>query len=90
VIEYGGVKIFLTHGHLYNVNTNTFSLVLRAQELNGSVALYGHTHIPQIDMLNGVLVLNPGSPTKSLSDVGKTVGLLTIENAKAKADILKI
>lgn len=89
-IEYGGVKIFFTHGHLYNVNTNTFSLVLRAQELGCSVALYGHTHIPQIDMLNDVLVLNPGSPAKPLSKVGKTVGLLTIENSKAKADILKI
>lgn len=90
VIEYGGVKIFLTHGHLYNVNSNILSLALRAKELNCSVALYGHTHIPQIDMHNEVLILNPGSPTKPLSKAGKTVGLLTIENSKAKADIFKI
>ncbi|HHT86402.1 MAG TPA: metallophosphoesterase [Clostridiales bacterium] len=90
VVEYGGVKFFLTHGHIYNVNFGIQKLVYRAQELNCQVALYGHTHIPQIAMVGDVLVLNPGSPTRPLSDSGKTVGLLTIENHKAKAEVFKL
>ena len=45
VVELGGVKAFLSHGHYYNVDWGTDSLVYAAQEAGCQIAMYGHTHI---------------------------------------------
>lgn len=48
VITLGGVRIFMTHGHAYAIALNSYRLMLRAQELDCAVALYGHTHVSGI------------------------------------------
>lgn len=37
-------KIFITHGHTYNVKLNANEIVKRKNELNADIVLYGHTH----------------------------------------------
>lgn len=54
-------KIVMTHGHLFNVNFTLSNLIYRAQELQGNMIFYGHTHILGAEMIEGCLVLNPGS-----------------------------
>ena len=44
VIESEGVRIFLCHGHRYDVYEGPQRLIWAAQERECSVALYGHTH----------------------------------------------
>lgn len=61
VIELEGKKFLLTHGHTYNVKTNTTKLVKRGHELNVDVALFGHTHLTDEFFHDNMLVLNPGS-----------------------------
>ena len=61
VVELGGVKAFLTHGHLYNVDWSTDSLVYAAQEAGCRIAMYGHTHIPENEMHGSFRAVNPGS-----------------------------
>ena len=63
-LEIDGVKIFATHGHLYGVKSGTARLAAKAKELGCAVALYGHTHSAREDMIDGVLVLNPGCMAK--------------------------
>ena len=29
-----------------------------------AAVVYGHTHVPQVDLVGGVWILNPGSPTE--------------------------
>ena len=50
----GEQSFYLTHGHLWNPEN------LPPLE-NGSIFLYGHTHIKKDEVVNGVRCLNPGS-----------------------------
>ena len=61
VIEAEGVSILCCHGHRYGVKGTLMKLALRARELGCEVALYGHTHCANVESMNGVLLVNPGS-----------------------------
>ena len=58
VIELGGKRAYLTHGHM---RCGPMSLVYKAQENHAQMALFGHTHMPFCETVQGVLLLNPGS-----------------------------
>ena len=61
-------EIMYTHGHIYNPE------VLPDMPL-GSVFLYGHTHIKQDEMIDGIHVFNPGSVSIP-KDGTHSIGLL--------------
>ncbi len=61
IVELNGVRVFLTHGHLYNVRWSIDSLVYAAQEAEAKVCLFGHTHEALNVELGRVQVLNPGT-----------------------------
>ena len=79
VICLDGVKIFACHGHTYGVNSGTVRLAYRAEELGCSVALYGHTHVPNTDADANLLILNPGSPAKPRGGAAHTFAMLTTD-----------
>ena len=60
VVEAGGHRIFLTHGHLFNVRCDTAMLAAAAREAGADIAVYGHTHVA-IEERGEVTILNPGS-----------------------------
>ena len=60
-IELAGVRIFLTHGHLFGVKSGTKALLSMAKDCGAQLALYGHTHIASLEEAGGVTLLNPGT-----------------------------
>ena len=44
--ELGGVRLFLTHGHLFGVKSGMSRLKLEADRVGANIALFGHTHRP--------------------------------------------
>ena len=60
VVEVAGHRIFLTHGHLFNVRFDTMMLAEAARTAGADIAVYGHTHIA-LEEHGDVTVLNPGS-----------------------------
>ena len=58
LIELGGVRISMTHGHRL---VSLMNLAYKAQECGAQVALFGHTHQALCETVQGVLLLNPGS-----------------------------
>lgn len=56
-----GKKIFITHGHLYDVKMTLTKLYFEAKSRNADIVCFGHTHIPLEDYSDGLYVLNPGS-----------------------------
>ena len=62
VIEVEGVKILLTHGHIYSVKRDLLPLALHAKELNCQAVFYGHTHQAEISEYDGVTLICSGSP----------------------------
>ncbi len=67
----GGHVCFATHGHVYS-ETRLPPLA------EGDVFLYGHTHVPRCETLNGVTFMNPGSV--SIPKGGSGRGYMTLDN----------
>lgn len=65
IVKVGGVNVFMTHGHTYNVKYGTDGLAGAARRAGCAIALYGHTHIPYIKYESGLYIVNPGSVTRS-------------------------
>lgn len=61
VVSFGRDRIFLTHGHRYGVKTGIEMLAAAAKQAGANIAVYGHTHIPQVEERYGVILLCPGS-----------------------------
>ena len=60
-IDIAGHKAFITHGHYYGVSMGPEGLGDEAKSRGCDIAMYGHTHRPFLDVIDGVTVLNPGS-----------------------------
>ena len=67
VCSVDGVRIFATHGHMYNVKyeARLDSLTLAARNAGASVALFGHTHMQHMSDYAGVTRINPGTIGRS-------------------------
>lgn len=74
-----GKKIFITHGHLYNVYGNLDGLAYRALEYDADICLFGHTHIPYIEKIGKVVVMNPGSLSIPRGNSKKSYGIIKID-----------
>lgn len=91
VIELAGQKFFITHGHRYGVKRGLQSLFYKTLEVGAQVAVFGHTHIPFCQNIDGIWLINPGSPThpRGLSNRG-TYAIISNENGVLNPEILMI
>lgn len=77
--EFGGKKIFMTHGHKYNVRYSTALLAKKGKEMGADICLYGHTHRKDLDEVMGITVINPGTASESYA-------VLEIENGEINVE----
>ena len=56
-----GIKILITHGHKFKVKVNTSLLLKYAKEQGVKLVCYGHTHKSSLEVIDGVMLLNPGA-----------------------------
>ena len=61
LFEIDDVKIFLTHGHLYEVKRSLSSIKEIGKKLNVSFIVFGHTHKPYIEKDGDITLFNPGA-----------------------------
>ena len=87
LIELGGVRILMLHGHTRGVKSDVMRAVWAARECGAQVLLFGHTHRPLVDNDGALLVLNPGAAGDPLHP---TCGILTIENGRADVRTLAL
>lgn len=80
LVEWAGLRIFVTHGHKYAVEHSLLQLKYKAQEVQADVVMFGHTHYPLCLKEDGMILINPGSlkrprgftiPTYVLLDVSE-------------------
>ena len=65
VLDLDGVRVLITHGHLFGVKRGYDRILYRAEELEADAVFFGHTHMP-IDYSTYVNekrihLFNPGS-----------------------------
>ena len=59
VVQWEGVRFLVTHGDLCTRE----ELSTEGRRLGVRVAVFGHLHIPMLEERNGVLLVNPSSPS---------------------------
>ena len=106
VVEFGGVRIGLVHGHpgfgaylrgklaakeWFDRPERIEQRLARCFAPPVSVIVYGHSHIPRVARYDGILMLNPGSLAPThFTDLGATLAFLTVVNGSAEAEIVSI
>ena len=89
VAEIGGIKIFITHGHTLGVKGGTSTLTSAARQADCKIALYGHTHIPDIKYEDGLYVVNPGSCSRSRNG-GNSYAVIDIRDNGILPTVIRI
>lgn len=79
VVELGGKKIFMTHGHEYAVKSGYRKIEAEAVSHNADICLFGHTHEPVQFNKGGIIFMNPGSISLPRSERSPSYGILDIE-----------
>lgn len=59
--HFGGKIAYITHGNHEFVKFTLDTLLEKARCCGASIALYGHTHVPDTKFEDGIILLNPGS-----------------------------
>ncbi len=60
LIPFGGLKIYMTHGHIHRVKSTLDYLTSTARAEGADIALYGHTHRANVEYTTPWLI-NPGA-----------------------------
>lgn len=89
VFECAGVKIGLAHGE-----GSPTGIIGRLQQIfkdqGVQVVVFGHSHEPCHEVLDGVLYFNPGSPTDTVRAPYLSYGVLEAKDGHVKARIIKL
>ncbi len=64
IIKIENKNILFTHGDKFSVKYGTVRLFEFAKNCGCQIALYGHTHIPDITYEDGIYLVNPGSAAR--------------------------
>jgi len=80
LIEVNGKKIFIVHGHKYNVKMNYNTIFYKAMELGVDIVTFGHSHKAMIEENRGITLMNPGSISLPYGLDKKTMGFIEINN----------
>ncbi|MBX5437847.1 MAG: metallophosphoesterase [Alicyclobacillaceae bacterium] len=81
IVDDFGPRLYVTHGHRLRVKESLEWLAGRAHQVGAGIAVYGHTHIPAVDWVQGVLCVNPGSLSSPRGHRERTVAVLEFANA---------
>ena len=83
VIRLGGLKIYMTHGHIHRVKSGLNYLYGAARAEGVDIALYGHTHRANVEYTTPWLI-NPGAAENDCC------ALLEIENGKPHVKLISL
>jgi len=65
LFEICGLKIYATHGHLFDSKTDHSGMIERGKSFGVDIVLFGHSHIQKVFEKDGMIVINPGSLSES-------------------------
>ncbi|MDP4182854.1 MAG: metallophosphoesterase [Bacillota bacterium] len=85
LIEVEGKKIFITHGHLYNVKNDYTKIIQKGVSLGADAVFFGHTHKTEELYYEGMMVLNPGSISIPSQSDRPTYCVIEIKDNKIKS-----
>jgi uncharacterized protein len=79
-----GLKILLIHGHRQRVKEGLGHLVSKAKDMQADLVVYGHSHVASSTLIDGVLLVNPGSLASPRGRRERTFALIDIDEMADK------
>ena len=86
-LEFGGVRVAMIHDSGPRRGRRAR---VRRRFPEARVAVFGHSHIPFLEDEDGLMLLNPGSPTDRRRQPRHTFALLRTEEGEVRAEILPL
>ncbi len=83
--EFGGAPVAMIHDSGPKKGRRNR---LRRRFPEARVVVFGHSHIPWLEDEDGLLLLNPGSPTDRRRQPDYTLALLGVEGGDVRAEIV--
>ena len=90
LLNVNGQNLYITHGHLQNIEYTYEPIASIARENNCKTVIYGHTHIPEDLDGKECRLINPGSISRPRGGMPATFAILTVEKTFIDAAFLKI
>ena len=81
-LELEGRRVFITHGHNYNVKYDYQRIIQRGKAIKADAVFFGHTHAAEEMFSDGMMVLNPGSIGLPIQPSKPTYCLVEIREGK--------
>lgn len=78
ILKLNGYTIGIVHGHGPRKTTERRAAESFSEE-KPDIVIFGHSHIPFLRYVNGMLLFNPGSPTDKRKCPMYSFGILTLE-----------
>ncbi|MDQ0230960.1 metallophosphoesterase family protein [Metabacillus malikii] len=88
--DMNGYKLYMTHGHLYNVKATLMNLKYRAEEIGADIICYGHSHIAAVEKNDNRLFINPGSIRLPVLSRKKTYAILEVEKDHVNVNFFEV
>ena len=87
-----GELVWIVHGHMHQVNRDVNALLQAAKtfETIPSIILYGHTHRVDVKMIEGCLIINPGSISSPRDGMICTYAKLVVTPERYEVAILDV
>lgn len=82
VLEIGEAFIYVVH--------SLQELDLKPEAAKFAAVVYGHSHVPEQELKNGVLYFNPGSAGPRRFKLPVSVGRLILTNGKVQSEIVEL
>jgi uncharacterized protein len=86
-LEFGGVRVAMIHDSGPRRGRRAR---VRRRFPDARVVVFGHSHIPFLEDEDGLMLLNPGSPTDRRRQPHHTFALLHAEEGEVRAEILPL
>lgn len=75
------MTLLALHGHAQGVKSTLGILARHAKEKGAQVAFYGHTHIADESMVDGVRLFNPGSAALPKRGQKPSIAMVTVDTS---------
>ncbi len=86
-LDFGGARVAMIHDSGRKQGRRAR---LRRRFPGARVVVFGHSHIPFLEDEDGLMLLNPGSPTDKRRQPHHTFALLHVEEGRARAEIVAL
>ncbi len=86
ILEIDSLKILVTHGHFFISYFGKKKLIEHAKKLNCDLVLYGHTHLFDHSIEEGIHFINPGSLVRNRDGSAPSYAIIELNNTTLSVD----